>query len=923
MIEDSHTSGRENSGADQVRPRRLSVWKYLPEVKPGDSLLLSFLIPVLVMIVVFALRGIYPFGSNSFLRTDLYHQYAPFFSEFQYKLQHGKSLFYSWDVGMGVNFSALYAYYLASPANWLIILCPKAHVIEFITSLVVLKIGLCGLTFTWYIQKHFGRRFVGASFFGVFYALSGYIAAYSWNIMWLDCIWLFPLIMYGLERLVFAGKPFLYAVTLGLSILSNYYISIMICIFMVIYAISLEILKPGKSPRAVLVDMLRFALYSLLAGMMAAAILLPEIAALRSTASGDFDFPKTVETYFPIFDMIARHLCGVEVEEGLDHWPNVFCSTAVFLFIPLYFMDRRVSLREKCVYGVLLVVFYASFSVNVLNFIWHGFHYPNSLPSRQSFIYIFLLLTMSARAYLDLRKLPARLLGTAFAAAMGFVLLGQKLVTDDAFHDGAWYGAMLLLGLYALLLYYRMTRQGIRRILGASAFALVIAESLINTAVTSVPTTNRTTYKADDSAIAMLTSDLSARYGFYRIDKVKARTKNDGAWMNFPTSSLFSSVASAGVTDFFRSFGCEGSTNAYSTVGATPLTDALFATQYTLTKTQTDNPHMHLLQELDAMSLYENEYVLPLGFGLPGGFADHWDYKQKDPAAVQNDFANALGARDVLDMVSADDSGSTVTFTADQSGEYYIYVGNSAVKKVELEKDAGSEKISNVNRGFFVETGWLSAGEMVTLRADDPENQDLRAAVYRFNYDSLAKVCDTLSQETMTVTEWKDSRITGEVTMREAGTLFLSIPYDSGWRVTIDGNKSIIYKMFDAFSGIDLEAGTHTIALCYTPQGFRPGICISLSGLLLLGAAWQAEHILRGKRAAGKRRQGGNGTRGRLRLRSLTKKERADDYGKETGRICAEHPGLPEAGDHIPGHHDDPEGSGRTHDGGGRPGEGG
>ena len=43
--------------------------------------LVAFLVPILVMIIVFIERGIWPFGVKCFLRTDLYHQYAPFFKE--------------------------------------------------------------------------------------------------------------------------------------------------------------------------------------------------------------------------------------------------------------------------------------------------------------------------------------------------------------------------------------------------------------------------------------------------------------------------------------------------------------------------------------------------------------------------------------------------------------------------------------------------------------------------------------------------------------------------------------------------------------------------------------------------------------------------------------------------------------------------
>ena len=268
--------------------------------------ILSFFIPVFIMVLIFVQRGIFPFGDESFLRTDMYHQYAPFFSEFKYKLSHGGSLLYSWDLGMGINFSALYAYYLASPLNWLIVLCPQAYVIEFMTYMIVAKIGLCGLSFTYYLSKHSAKKKSGIVFFGIFYALSGYIAAYSWNIMWLDCIVLFPLVCLGLESLVKKNKGFLYAVSLGICILSNYYISIMICLFIVIYFISLQILKSDNNFKKFVITSVQFAVFSLLAGGLSALVLLPEIYALKLTASGDFNFPTTFESYFSIFDMIAR-----------------------------------------------------------------------------------------------------------------------------------------------------------------------------------------------------------------------------------------------------------------------------------------------------------------------------------------------------------------------------------------------------------------------------------------------------------------------------------------------------------------------------------------------------------------------------------------------------------------------------------------
>ena len=294
---------------------------------------LAFLIPMLIMIGVFAGKSIYPFGDKSFLRTDMYHQYAPFFMDFLEKLKHGESLTYAWEIGLGSNYTALIAYYLSSPFNLLLLVFPSSLIVEFMTYLIVLKIGLCGFTMAWYLGKRNHTNHIGIAFFGICYALSGYMAAYSWNIMWLDCLWLAPLILLGLERLVKENRPFLYCITLGLAILTNYYISIMLCIFMFLYFICLIIMLPHVTLKQFLIKCGRFALYSLIAGGLGAILLLPAAHALMGTASASSTFPKTLTSYFSVFDMLARHLVDVECEIGLDHWPNLYSGVATLLFL--------------------------------------------------------------------------------------------------------------------------------------------------------------------------------------------------------------------------------------------------------------------------------------------------------------------------------------------------------------------------------------------------------------------------------------------------------------------------------------------------------------------------------------------------------------------------------------------------------------
>ena len=201
---------------------------------------------------------------------DMYHQYYPFFMEFREKLVTGGSMMYSWNLGLGSDFVSLYAYYLSSPWNLLLVLWPKDYVIEFMTLQIIAKIGLCGLTFFFYLKETFhlkgkdgfyhSNTVVPALVCSTAYALSGYLAAYSWDIMWLDCVVLFPVIMVGLKRLVRDGKVGLYYLSLAICIFSNYYISIMICLFLV-FVFFFEWTKKGLGWRKRGKALLHFSLY--------------------------------------------------------------------------------------------------------------------------------------------------------------------------------------------------------------------------------------------------------------------------------------------------------------------------------------------------------------------------------------------------------------------------------------------------------------------------------------------------------------------------------------------------------------------------------------------------------------------------------------------------------------------------------------
>lgn len=873
----------------------MNTKKKQPKKSLDKLYLAAFLLPVLIMLIIFIAQKIFPFGDRSFLNIDMYHQYFPFLVEFYHKIKNGESLFYSWNTGIGSNFLALYVYYLATPTNWLALLCPEQYLMEFITYMVVIKIGLCGLSFTYYIRKHFKTDSPIILCFAIMYALSGYMAAYNWNVMWLDCIVLAPVIIWGLEKLVHEGASRLYCLTLALAILSNYYICIMICIFLVLYFFVLLFAKNPKSgdtSKPITIPLLckvksfygkailRFGVYSLLAGGMSAILLLPELAALKFTEFTAFNFPDEIKTYFSVIDMLARHCFNVEIETGLDHWPNIYCGVAVFLLLPLYVLQKKIPIREKAAKLILLAFILISFSTNVLNFIWHGLNYPDSLPARQSFLYIFLMLTMCFEAVLYIKEQSRTEIMNVFLGILFLILLLEKLITEEAFSGASFLFTGIFLICYGTLIHMYRSQENLQKRIAMIAIVIIALEAGFNTYMTSCSTVSRTTYLANYDSYQELTErTMEKENDFFRFEKFARRTQNDAMLIGFPAASYFSSTSNALVKDFYEKYGMKSSRVYYCYDGATPVTAALLANRYMLYTLDRGYDNLfELVDTEDKLYLYRNKYSLPLGYMISGASVsstdmdtitahhnaltdstsvstvtnstsyeedafeelftsaneieenlhDSDDYnKSLNPLERQNQLVSQLGVdSNVFIPVNVEQSTSNATITVEESGHYYAYTRNTKIDIIKMTAEESSKDYKDIKKKYILDLGYHEAGSTISLSSKNGETLNLVA--YVVNETALAEFIDLLSAQTMTVDSYDDTHIEGHITVTNPGQLVLSVPYEPGWTMLVDGKEVSIDLFEDTFMSVYLTQGEHTISLSYFPEGFIPGIIISL-----------------------------------------------------------------------------------------------
>ena len=231
---------------------------------------LTFVIAFLMILGAWIVGEIGPFGDRCLVVVDGVHQYLPFFSEYQYKLQNFETLQYTMDVGLGNNFLSLWSYYLSSPFNLIIILCSKSHLPMVLNIIISIKIIMAAMCFAYFLM-HAGKKpkkNPGIIAFSLFYAFSNYIIGYYWNLMWLDCIFIFPIIMLGMEKMFTKKDSRLYILALLYSFICNYYISFMICIFLALWFFTLHF----NSFKDLFIKVLRFAAASLTTAALSAVV---------------------------------------------------------------------------------------------------------------------------------------------------------------------------------------------------------------------------------------------------------------------------------------------------------------------------------------------------------------------------------------------------------------------------------------------------------------------------------------------------------------------------------------------------------------------------------------------------------------------------------------------------------------------------
>ncbi len=876
-------------------------------------LLLCFAVPFFAMIVIYCCLRVWPAGEHAVLVLDLNAQYIFYFEELRTIILEGESLIYSFGRALGGEFLGIFAYYLSSPFSLLIALFPKGAITEAMYFMLVLKTGCCGLSFGYYLTKKRSLAPMYTVIFSTLYALSSYMVVLQHNIMWVDNVMLFPLILVAVDELICRGKFKMYVICLVYSIMSNFYIGYMTCIFVLVwffvrYYMLDESEKNPEGRRAHFLRSLgRIALWSLVAVLISAIIILPVYYSL-SFGKLEFSDPKYEATQlFDFLDILTKAFFGSYDTVRPAGMPFIYCGTLALILAPLYFFSPEFSSRRKVGYALMLLFLVIGFNFNIADIVWHGFQRPNWLNARFAYMFVGLVLIMASAVMEKIGNIGSTAVKVSSAFWCVMLLILAKMGYDNLPDFLAvWVGIALFLA-FAIILpdCVRLAKEhGTKRIASGALCAIVLIEAIGNGVAMlyaldkDVTYTTREAYRelADTYTEAVELMESVDDDTFYRAEKLYHRKKNDNFALGLNGLSNSTSTLNARAIDLLAQFGFASMSHWSMYSGATPVTDALFGIKYVLADESAKKPvmdYIHGLYDLsastdDGIDIYENPYSLSIAYAVNGAVAEYdlpaaegETKRYNDPFSYMNELLSAMTGKHIevwakCDMTDFTHSSCRVLNVKD----YYAYEKESdsasLLFKVNVTSDKpifvyfpseypreATMKLNGVDLGKYFkddtfsiyELGSFEIGEDFTLKLY-PQGEKIYIRkncdfFYYFDEEVFKYAMELLSDGTMTAYSERDDRIYGTVTVPEdCSLIFTTIPYDAGWQVKIDGELAeTVAVLNETLLAVKAEPGEHEIVFEYKPDCVKYGLILTFTGLAIFIAACVIELLQKKRRA--------------------------------------------------------------------------
>ena len=875
---------------------------------PYAYLFYCFIIPVIINYLAYLAMEIHPFGDGSVLVLDLNAQYVYFFEALRDFVHGDANMLYSFSRSLGGEFVGIYAYYIASPLSYIVALFPKDRMLEALLTLFLLKTGLCGVTFGYYLHKH--SKSINKIFilmFSCMYALSGYAMVQQNNNMWIDALIWLPLLTLGIEQLIKFGKFKLFVIALAFTVWSNYYIGYMVCIYTAAYFFFYMLAFKGEAnnPRGEKAhfsrSFTRIAIFSVLGIAIAAFMVLGAYYSL-TFGKNTFNPPDfTPKPKFDILDFMTKFLPGSYDTVRPEGLPFVYSGLLTVVLIPIYFVSKKFTTREKVASICFIGFFVLSFLVTTLDLVWHGFQNPNWLNHRYSFMLVFFLLTLAYKGISAIRGVSEKFILGVCAFIVLFVAVAQKQTLETYFESESkllalqtvWLSIILAIFFLAVICILKKERNPRKRENVAAILAVVVCIELFCNTLTTFVQLDSDVLFSDYSPYNNYLSDMreavdpitESDRSFYRMEMTDHRQINDSFALSTNGLSGSTSTLNKDTIAFLRRMGYASQSHWSTYKGGNPINDSLLGVKYIVDTKASKTSGLYYDRYSTSMKyvVYKNPYAMSLAYGVSDEIQNfdmtleksHFErlnslvgtmlgsaespkiFYPVETESITHENCERSFIAEHISFKKKNETAATVTITAytAANGEFFFYAPSDYTRPVKLTVNGTSKgTYFDGESDRIISLGVFNAGDKITVKLTIDDSEDLYLldnCYYFYHIDTyLLEECMTAlksNPQYIIDDNCPDNHFTGTIkTEKDDQTILTSIPYDKGWKIYVDGTEVETQKTLDALISFSIaSSGEHTLEMKYAPIAHTLGAIISISGVIIFAVLCIGELILK------------------------------------------------------------------------------
>ena len=765
--------------------------------------------------------------------------------------------FFSFNLGGGQNIYNISYYGLFNPIILISYLLPFVSMMTYIEfSMIICLIVSIALMY-YFLRKRFDSKISFVSTL-LFLTAGCFIFHLHRHIMFVDYMPFLLMALIGVDKYFDKKKISLLVISIFLMILTSYYFSVVGLVCVLLYGI-FRYIEDKKNEKITVKDFFKegfkFIFIMLISVLMSCFLLLPTLYSLLDGRTATNKSISLLGLLIPNFDISNTLYSSYSL--GLS---------AIFIIALIYGI-----ITKKCEVKVISIIFSVLLVFPIFDYIFNGGMYLNGkafipmLPIAILIISYFLKNVFSNKG-----KLKISIIISLIVVVINLLIFVYK---------NEYVCLLFVLDMALLVIFLFIGFKFKKKILfyiylGVMSLALVIPTNFDDEFVTKEFYDTLDYEETSDKVKQVLGNDNS----FYRIsDQSTKLDKSNYIYdIDYYTGSIYSSLSNSYYKDFYNNL--INNEFIYRSYGMLTGNNNIFYNFYMGNKYLLNSSNNMLGYEKIDDGIYRNEDVLPIGYStnkimsldeynslsyfekldaylnyaiVDGDYSDNYVKKVKDYVpdfeVLESKNLNIEEDNDKYSIKASKDNKLVIKLKNVSESDilllrFKMLYDNKCseddsyitINGVSNKLTCRSWKYHNNNYDFEYS---LSGNENLEITFSEGKFKLSDPSFAIYNYNDLVSINDEISPFVIDRDKTKGDVIEGNINVKEDGYFKLSVPYDKGFEIYVDDEKTNYEVVNKSFIGFDISKGSHNIRIVYTSPLFKEGLVISCVGLVLfLGA---------------------------------------------------------------------------------------